>query len=206
VLHFGDSCVYINVNIKRVLFERGYAMLWIGKENAEEQANAHATQLLLDMAQQEYGQEHERISTIDYKAGIALPILAAYFLAYAQMNNFKKILSLPITNFITSLIPVLLFVTYTAGLVLSMLSVFFMAKVVFAKTYHRINPIDLYKDENLTQGNKDFPYKVMQLYFEAIAYNRKANNERVTLYQRSWILTFISVICFVIYIITKNNI
>lgn len=181
-------------------------MLQIGKKTAEEQINTRAAQLLLDMAQQEYGQENERISTIDYKAGIALPILAAYFLAYAQMNNFKQIFSLPISNFITALIPILLFVTYTAGLVLSMLSVFFMAKVVFAKPYHRINPIDLYKDENLTQGNKNFHYKVMQLYFEAIAYNRKANNERITLYQRSWILTFISVICFVIYIITKNNI
>lgn len=187
-------------------FERGHAMSWIGKEKAEDQANAHAEQLLLDMAQQEYGQEHERISTIDYKAGIALPILSAYFLAYAQMNNFKAIFCLPISDFITALIPILLIVTYTAGLILSMLSVFFMAKVVFAKTYYRINPIDLYKEENLTQGNKNFCYEVMKLYFEAITYNRKANNERITLYQRSWVLTFISVICFVIYIITKNNI
>lgn len=190
----------------RMLFERSYAMLRIGKKIAEEQVNIRAAQLLLEMTQQEYGQEHERISTIDYKAGIALPILAAYFLAYAQMNNFREIFCLPITDFVTSLIPILLFVTYTAGLLLSMLSVFFMAKVVFAKTYHRINPIDLYKEENLTQGNTDFPYKVMQLYFEAIAYNRKANNERIDIYQRSWLLTFISVICFVVYIITRNNI
>lgn len=176
------------------------------KKNAKEQANSCATQLLLNVAQQEYGHEHERISTIDYKAGIALPILAAYFLAFAQMNNYKAIFCLPLTDFGTALIPILLFVTYTAGLILSMLSVLFMARVVFAKTYHRINPIDLYKEENLTQGNNNFPYKVMQLYFEAIGYNRIANNERIDLYQRSWQLTFISVICFVVYIVIKNNI
>lgn len=176
------------------------------KRKAKEQANARAVQLLLETAQQEYGQEHGRTSTIDAKAGIALPILAAYFLAFAQMNDYKAIFLLPTDDFGAAMVPIALFVTYTAGLVLSMLSVLFMAKVVFAKEYCRINPADLYKDENLLQGNENFPYDVMRLYFKAIAYNRNANDERIKLYQRSWLQAFVSVICFVIYIIAKNNI
>ncbi len=173
---------------------------------AEKTINARSIQLLLETSQNEYRSEHDRTTTIDYKAGIALPILATYFLAITQMNDYKAILAIPTDSFSHSILLITLFLTYSASFLLSLISLIIMAKVLFAKNYYRLNPVELYTDENLTQNDDTFPIKIMHLYFKAIEFNRKANNLRVKLYQRSWLLTFFSVLCYVIYVITKNNI
>lgn len=176
------------------------------KHNEESpEVNPKSIQLLLDTALNEYSNEHDRKSTIDSKAGIALPIISAFFLSLAQMNDYKSIISIPVNSLCSSLLPITLFLSYTGGLILSMLSVAFMAKVLFAKDYCRINPVDLYTDDNLTKQNCDFSISLMHNYFHAISYNREVNNKRVNTYQLSWKFAFISVILFVIYLITKNN-
>lgn len=48
-------------------------------------------QLLLDATKNEYDNERNRTSVIDNKASISLPIISAYFLAVAQINNYKSI-------------------------------------------------------------------------------------------------------------------
>lgn len=45
--------------------------------------NTASIELLRNAAQNVYSNEHERTRTMDSKAGIALPIIAAYFLALA---------------------------------------------------------------------------------------------------------------------------
>ena len=173
---------------------------------AEQEVNAQSVSLLLSTTLSEYSSEHERTATLDSKAGIALPILATYFLAFAQMNNYKSIIAIPRDDFFSSLLPIAIFLSYTAGLLLSATSAAFMAKVLFVKDYCRINPLDLYNEEYLLQPYNDFSIKLMHLYFKAVEFNRKVNNERARLYQRSWLLTFISVICFVVYIMINSNI
>lgn len=167
--------------------------------------NEKSIQLLLDTSLNEYSNEHDRKSTIDSKAGIALPIISAFFLSFAQMNDYKSIVSMPVDRFGAGLLPVTLFISYTGGLILSLLSVALMAKVLFVKDYLRINPSDLYTDENLTKPNCDFSISLMHNYFTAISYNREVNNKRVKSYQLSWTFAFVSVILFVIYIVVKNN-
>ena len=49
--------------------------------------NANSVHLLLETALNEYSNEHDRKATIDSKAGIALPIISAFFLSFAQMND-----------------------------------------------------------------------------------------------------------------------
>ena len=158
-----------------------------GEESPE--VNPKSIQLLLDTALNEYSNEHDRKSILQNWR----PCL------------MKSIVSIPVNSLCSSLLPITLFLSYTGGLILSMLSVAFMAKVLFAKDYCRINPVDLYTDDNLTKQNCDFSISLMHNYFHAISYNREVNNKRVNTYQLSWKFAFISVILFVIYLITKNN-
>lgn len=168
--------------------------------------NADSIQLLLDTSRNEYSNEHNRKSTIDSKAGIALPIISAFFLSFAQINDYKSIVSMPVIDFASGALPITLFLSYSSGLILSMLSVAFMAKVLFAKDYCRINPVDLYTDDNLTRQNCEFSISLMHKYFQAISFNREVNNKRIKDYQLSWTFAFVSVILYVVYIIVKNNI
>lgn len=53
---------------------------------------------------------------MDSKAGIALPIIATYFLALAQMNDYKALNVAPATGFLSILVPMIAFLTYSAAL------------------------------------------------------------------------------------------
>lgn len=162
--------------------------------------------LLRDAAQDEYGNEQKRTATIDSKAGIAMPIISAYFLALAEMNDYKSFMVVQISDFLSLIIPAVKFISYTASLLLAFLSVIWMARVVFTREYSTINPRDLYTSDYLKNDKRVLSIKFLELYFEAIDHNRKENDERVNLYQQSWLLTFISAVCFVVYVILKNNI
>lgn len=176
------------------------------QQESNQQLNTRSIELLLSTAQNEYSNEHERTTTIDSKAGIALPIMATYFLALAQMNDYKAIITISVYNFWSSLFPILLFVAYTLGLMFSLLSVVFMAQVVFTRDYCKINPKEIYKTGKVDLPFIDFTKELMSYYLKAIEFNRDVNNKRVKLYKRSWIIAFASVLFFVVYIITKNSI
>ena len=172
-------------------------------ENTE--INSEAIDLLRNAAQNEYSNEHERTRTMDSKAGIALPIIATYFLALAQMNDYKALNVSPITGFLSILVPTMGFLTYSAALVLAFVAVIWMARVVFTREYLTLNLENLYTEDYIKNDSRVLSIKFLELYFEAIEHNRDENNKRVKLYQQSWVLTFISVLCFVVYIIMKNN-
>lgn len=168
--------------------------------------NMKSVELLYTIAQNEYSNEHERTNMLHSKAGIALPIISAYFLALIQMNDYKSMWAFPVADIWTAFVPVALFISYTAGAVFALLSVVYMAKVVFAKGYMRIDPENLWTKDNLTLEHQDFMEKLMKIYFKAIEFNINVNNDRMKTYKKSWMYTFYSVLCFVIYIVLKNNI
>lgn len=168
--------------------------------------NVRSVELLYTIAQNEYSNEHERTNVIHSKAGIALPILSAYFLAVIQMNDYKSMLAIMVKDFWSSLTAASLFLSYTVSAAFALVSVVYMAKVVFAKGYMRIDPENLYTADNLTLDHQKFIGKLMKIYFNAIEFNINVNNSRMKNYKKSWIYTFFSVLCFVVYIVLKNNI
>lgn len=161
--------------------------------------------LLRETAQDEYGHEHERTATIDAKAGIALPIIVAYFLALAQMNNFKSIVEIDVHNLSQAIVPFVTLSSYIISLTTAIFAVIWMGRVVLTRNYSRINPKDLYSDDFLKKDSRVLSVKLLLLYFEAIENNRSTNNKRAKLYQTGWLFSLISISCFVIYIIAKNN-
>ena len=180
-----------------------------GNSKSESKPNAEdirSVELLYAIAQNEYSNEHERTNMIHSKAGIALPIISAYFLALIQMNDYKSMLAIMVKDFWSSLTAASLFLSYTISAAFALASVVYMAKVVFAKGYMRIDPENLYTVDNLTQNHQEFMEKLMKIYFKAIEFNINVNNSRMRHYKKSWIWTFCSVLCFVVYIVLKNNI
>ena len=98
--------------------------------------NFDTVKVLLDTAKSEYDNEHNRTSVIDSKTSIALPIISAYCLALAQMNDYKAIFTMQINSFRDMLIPSCLFLTFTISLLLALISVIMMVKVIKMRDYH----------------------------------------------------------------------
>lgn len=175
-------------------------------EKKDKAEDIKSVELLYAIAQNEYSNEYERTNMIHSKAGIALPIISAYFLALIQMNDYKFMLTIMVKDFWSSLTAASLFLSYTISAAFALASVLYMAKVMFAKGYMRIDPENLYTADNLTQNHQEFMEKLMKIYFKAIEINRNANNSIMKNYKKGWIWAFCSVLCFVVYIVLKNNI
>lgn len=169
------------------------------------QFDRESINLLRDTAQSEYGNEHKRTASIDSKAGIALPIIVAYILSIAQMNDFRKILSISVDKVSGAVIPMITLLSYTVSLISAILAVVWMGRVVLARGYSRIEPKDLYLDDYLKSDCKVLSIDLLRLYIEAIDDNRRTNNARITLYMKGWLFSFVSIASFVLYIVLNNN-
>ncbi len=168
--------------------------------------DGNSISLLLDVAKHEYENEHNRTSVIDTKTSIALPIISAYFLALAQMNDYKTIFAVKISSYIDCIMPTLLFICYSASLILALLSVIDMVRVITTRAYNTIKPADLYDEDFLKFDSKVISIELITLYIDATVRNKGENDARIPLYRNGWLLTTISIILFVVYIIIKNYI
>ena len=176
------------------------------KENDNIPFKVESISLLLDTARHEYENEHNRTSVIDTKTSIALPIISAYLLALAQMNDYKSIFAIKITSFLDCIMPTLLFISYTASLALALVSVINMVRVITTRTYNTIKPSDLYDDSYLKADSRVLSVELIRLYIRATTKNKNENDARLPLYRSGLLLILFSIILFVFYIIIKNYI
>lgn len=166
--------------------------------------NATTVKLLLDTAKSEYNNEHNRTTVIDSKTSIALPIVSAYFLALAQMNDYKTIFTFQVSSFKDSIIPTIMLITYTCSLISALVAVTMFAKVIAMKDYNVIKVEDLYDDDYLIEEPIYITIKLTKLYIDATSFNKRSNNLRIPIFKKGWQLTVVSVALFVIYILIKN--
>lgn len=166
----------------------------------------NSVKLLLETSKSEYDNEHNRTTIIDSKTSIALPIISAYALALAQLNNYKLLFAISVERFADLIIALLLFVTYTASLILALVAVIMMVKVISMRNYSVIKVRDLYDNNYLTQNEVYFSIKLVQLYISATENNKTTNDSRIPLYKKGWIVTVVSIILFVIFLIVNNYI
>lgn len=166
--------------------------------------NEASVKVLLDSSKHEYDSEHNRITVIDSKTGVSLPIISAYFLALANMNDYKSIFNVKINTFFDALCPFIIFISYTAGLIMAGLAVMMMVKVIMTRNYSTIKPLDLYDEDYLKNKPIYISTKLITLYIGATKFNQSQNRYRVNCYRKGWLFTAISIAFYVIYIIVKN--
>ena len=171
----------------------------------KEQLDDQSVEVLLSTAKSEYENEHNRTYVIDSKTSIALPIISAYFLALAPMNDFKSIFDVKIEKFVDVIIPAVTLLTYVGSLALAFVAVVMMVKVVTTREYNTIKTADLYDEDFLKHKKIALEIKLIQLYIEATQNNKAENDSRIPLYKKGWLLTTISIVLFVAYVIVKNN-
>ena len=133
-------------------------------------------------------------------------IISAFFLALIQLNDYKAIFKLPTTTFLQWLLPAILFFSYTAALVLGLISVLLMTRVILTKEYAVLKISDLYDEDYLKTPRIFFSIELIRLYCISTNENKEQNDKRVKWYRRSWTLMFITLALYLVYIIVKTNI
>lgn len=163
-----------------------------------------SVKLLMETAKCEYDNEYNRISIIDNKTSIILPVVSAYFLAIAQMNDYEKIFSYKITSFAGLIVPSLLFLTYTSSLIIALVAIIMLVSVVSTRNYQNIKSSDLYDVDYLKNESIFLQIKLVNLYITTTEFNKMINDTKIAKYQNSWKFTIASIILFVLYILSKN--
>ena len=166
--------------------------------------NKNQIDLLLDTAKSEYDNEHNRTSIIDSKTSIALPIISAYFLALAEINDFRFIFDIRIKSFFDVIVPMVLFISYSSSIILAFVAVIKMVSVINTRQYNTINVSELYDDDYLKPDQPVLSVELIRLYIKATLSNKSQNDSRVILYKQGWKFTIISIVTFVVYILIKN--
>lgn len=169
-----------------------------------DQFNQDSITLLLHTAKEEYNNEHNRTSIIDSKSGIAFPIISAYFLVLAPLSDYKSIFSTQILSFKDCIIPSILFITYSASIILALMAIVKMVLVITTREYITLQPQDLYDEGYLKREPAVLSVKLIDLYIAATVKNKVQNDARIPLYKNSCQLTIVSIVFFVIYMIIKN--
>lgn len=163
-----------------------------------------AVRVLLSLARSEYEYEQNRISVIDSKTSIALPIASGYCLALVQMAGVKRVLEVNIHSFLDILVPVFAVVIYLASLAFSLASVVMMVKVITTREYSTINAGDLYDEDYLKYNEIALEIQLILLYIEATQKNSYENELRIPLYRSGWQSMIFSVVLFFVYVAIRG--
>lgn len=177
----------------------------LDKDTSDVVFKEETVRILMDTAKSEYDHEHNRTSIIDSKTNISLPIISAFLIAIIPLNDYKFIFSLPTTTFYEWIIPALLFVTYTSTVVLSFISMLSMVKVISTREYKVLKISDLYDEDLLSNDPINMYVTLIDRYDFARQHNSVQNSIRIKWYKLGWILSIISVLTYLVYLIIKNN-
>lgn len=160
--------------------------------------------VLFDSAKTEYTHEQDRSALIDSKVNIALPIIAAFFLAVAGQCAFFKISGLPTSNFGEFLQGGSLFLLYSISVIFSGLATAWMVRAIYPRNYQAINSMHFYNEALLKEEPNVIKIEVIRYFIEANATNKDRNDLRMKLYSKGWLWAAISAGAFVFYIILYN--
>ena len=162
-----------------------------------------SAEILFEIARSEYQNEFNRTSVIGSKVGVTLPIIATYFFLVLQFDSIKEILfnEFNTENIFSVLWSVLIPLIYLAVIICAGISLIYLFRAIIAQSYHTIGPGYFNDKEKMSQPQKVFSAVMVTFYVEATAYNRSANNRRITMYKRGWSFALISLFLFVCYVV-----
>ncbi len=161
-----------------------------------------SSEILLEIAREEYQNEFSRTSVIDTKVGITLPIVATYFFLVLQYESVRSIFAAQIdTRNVTSLLySVLCPFIYIAAVLCAGVALIFLFRAIITQTYKKVD-LKWFNDKKTMSLPREYFSAAMVTYFiQALEHNSSTNSIRVRLYKRGLIFALISLGFFVAYI------
>jgi len=160
---------------------------------------------MLEVSRDEYNNEHNRVTTLDTKMSIMLPLSSGYFLTLIPMcADYKNIFSTSISNFSDLILPTILTLSLTLSLLSAASAMLTMLYVVLPRKYKALNPAGFYKITNMT--NEKVLYSALTVeYINITDHNRKQNEKRSKYYKLGCYFLALSIISLLIYTIIKDN-
>lgn len=160
--------------------------------------------ILFDTAKTEYVREQERSTLIDTKVNIAVPIIAAFFLAVAGQCALYEVFDLPTSNVGDFLKGGSLLFLYLISIIFSGFATVWMVRAIYPRNYQAINSIHFYREPLLKEEPNVIKIEILRHFIEANAINKNQNDLRMKLFSSGWVLAAIAAGAYVIYIILYN--
>ncbi|MEG2433853.1 MAG: hypothetical protein RSB25_19670 [Acinetobacter sp.] len=166
--------------------------------------NTESVQALFELANNEYEHELNRISSIDTKVSITLPIVSALLLAVASQCQIAQIIDIPDTACWTVIRCILLSLLYVGALALSSLSLVWTVQCIWPRQYLTLE-VGYFYDEQLINETPDV-IKTMAAnrIIEAITRNKQVNETRMKKYAKGCNSAAIAIGCYVVYSILNT--
>lgn len=160
-----------------------------------------SSEILLEIAKDEYKNEIDRTSVIDTKVSIALPIIATYFFMVLQFESVKSIFSkqLDTRNAVALLYSLCNPFIYLAAIICAGASLIFLLRAIITQSYQKIDSACFNKKEIMSMPKKVFSAVMVTYFIRALEHNKEVNDTRVALYKKGLIFVIISLGLFVIY-------
>lgn len=160
-----------------------------------------SSEILLEIAKDEYKNELNRTSVIDTKVGIALPTVATYFFMVLKSESVKSIfLKLrDMRNAAALLYSLCNLFIYVAAIICAGASLFSLFCAIITQSYQKIDPVYFNEKEKMSQPQKVFSAIMVTYFIKALEHNTEVNDNRVVLYKKGVIFAIISLGFFVIY-------
>ena len=183
------------------------------KEKPEEQGETErhsprfrkfpSSKLLMDIAIEEYQNEHSRTSVIDTKINIALPIIATYVFLVLDRMNISGYMSKIENNSLSIMdaqLQVGLIMVVVCFAIVSMVCLFMTIKT---NEYTILKVEDFYKPEYMALEEDMFCSGVIKYIITASKQNKAVNDSRIKRYKMGLIMIGVSFLFYILYMVTQ---
>lgn len=163
-----------------------------------------SVQALFELANNEYEHEQNRISSIDTKVSITLPIVSALLLAVAAQCQIAQIIAIPDTACWTVVRCILLFLSYVGALALSSVSLIWTVQCVWPRQYLTLEVGYFYDEQIINESPNVIRSMATNKLIEAINRNKQVNETRMKKYAKGCNSAAIAIGCYVVYSILSS--
>ncbi|MBP3489068.1 MAG: hypothetical protein J6K53_11795 [Roseburia sp.] len=159
-----------------------------------------SSKLLMDLAIEEYQNEHNRTSVIDTKINIALPIIATYvFLVLDRMNISDYGNQIKNNGIMNTELQIGLLILIVLFAIVSMV---FMFMTIKTNEYTILKVEDFYKPEYMALEEEMFCGAIIKYIIIASKQNKAVNDSRIKQYKMGLVMVGVSFLFYIFYMMT----
>lgn len=163
----------------------------------------NSSEIFLKSVQAEYQNEISRISVLDSKLNLSLPVISTYFFLVIQRSNLKELYNYAWEAESNSVFTIrfLDIVAYSIAIVLAIVS---LGYTIHAALIHSYKVVDVRQFNNPAEMSVDknqYSAVISTYYIRAMEINVVQNDERARKYVYGWRFAIASLFCFVTHVL-----